>query len=306
MRTKLVSLPDAITQWVPDGSSVVLGACLEANLPFATTHELIRQQRRDLHMIAPISDLSTDLLIGAGCVSEVSGAWVGNVSGGLGHNYRRAVEQEIPQAITVHDHSNFSLGLALLAGAYGLPYIPTRTLLGSDLLRSNPEFQITENPFRAEEPIVRVPSLRPEVTILCVPRADEFGNAHHWGSSGIVQEAALAAKRVILLAEELVAPEVIHSDPSRVLVPGFRVTAVCHISAGCHPSPMVGYWQRDSEFFNDYHQRSRTSEGFAAWLEKWVLGIPDHEAYRAKLGARLEALRIRGQALSVPANYAME
>ena len=198
------------------------------------------------------------------------------------------------------------IGLALLAGAYGLPYIPTRTLLGSDLLRSNPEFQIAENPFRAEDPIVRVPPLNPEVTILCVPRADESGNAHHWGSSGIVQEAALAAKRVILLAEELVAPEVIRSDPSRVLVPSFRVTAVCHIPAGCHPSPMVGYWQRDSEFFNDYHQRSRTSEGFATWLEKWVLGIPDHEAYRAKLGARLEALRIRGQALSVPANYAME
>ena len=306
MQSKLVSLPTAISKWLPDGSSVVLGACLEANIPFAATHELIRQQRCDLHMIAPISDLSTDLLIGAGCVAEVSGAWVGNVSGGLGHNLRRAVEQGIPRTITVHDHSNYSLGLALLAGAYGLPYLPNRTLLGSDLLRSNPEFQEAENPFRAAEPIVRIPPLTPDVTILSVPRADEFGNAHHWGNSGVAQEAALASKRVLLLAEELVDTEVIHSDPSRVLVPGFRVTAVCHVPAGCHPSPMVGHWKRDSEFFNDYHRQSRTREGFAEWVQEWVLGVADHEQYCTKLRERLDTLRIRGQQLSAPANYAMD
>lgn len=303
---KLTGLAEAVGAIVGDGDSVVLGACLEANIPFAASYEIIRQGRRDLNIIAPISDASTDMLIGAGCVGQVTGAWVGNVSGGLGHNYRRAMEKGEPGPITVCDHSNFSLGMALMAGAYGMPYAPLRSLLGSDILRSNPTFKVTTNPLsETDEPVVLVPPLRPDVAVLAVPRADRFGNAHMWGSSGVAQEAALAASRVIVIADALVEPDVIRSDPSRVLFPGYRVNAVCHVPGGAHPSPMVGCWQRDNEFFNDYHRRSRTVEGFDAWLAEWVLDVADHEAYEAKLGERREALRIKGQALSVPANYAV-
>ncbi len=302
---KLVGLAAAVATHVGDGDSVVLGACLEANIPFAASYEIIRQGRRGLNIIAPISDASTDMMIGAGCVGQVTGAWVGSVSGGLGHNYRRAVEQGEPQPITIRDHSNFSLGMALMAGAYGMPYAPLRSLLGSDILKSNPAFKLTENPLSdAAEPVVLVPPLRPDVAVLAVQRADRFGNAHLWGNSGVTQEAALAAARVIVMADELVETEVIRSDPSRVLFPGYRVAAVCHVPGGVHPSPMVGRWRRDNAFFNDYHQQSRTAAGFAAWLDEWVLGPEDHPAYDAKLGAQREALRIKGQALAAPANYA--
>ncbi len=302
---KLTSPAAAIAQHVGDGDSVVLGACLEANIPFAAVHEIIRQQRRGLEIIAPISDAAGDMLIGAGCVRQVTGAWVGNVSGGLGHNYRRAVERGEPHAITVCDHSNFSLGMALMAGAYGMPYVPLRSLLGSDILKSNTAFKLAENPLsEAGEPVVLVPPLHPDVAVLAVQRADRFGNAHLWGSSGVTQEAALAAARVIVIADELVEPEVIRSDPSRVAFPGYRVSAVCHVPGGVHPSPMVGCWQRDNSFFTDYHQRSRTGKGFLAWLDEWVLDVANHEDYRAKLGDRWQALRIKGQALSAPANYA--
>ncbi len=304
MVDKLVPLGEAITAVVKAGDSVVIGACLEPNIPFAATYEIIRQGIAELNVIAPISDASTDMLIGAGCVAGVTGAWVGNVSGGLGHNYRRAAEHGVPNPVLVRDHSNFSLGMALLAGAHGLPYIPTRSILGSDILRSNPELRLARNPFSEHnEPVVLIPPLRPDVAIISVPRADRFGNAHHWGNAGLVQEAMLASERLILIADELVEPEVIASDPNRVLAPGFLTTAVCHVPAGQHPSPMTGMWQRDTGFFNDYHRCSRTREGFLDWLDEWVLGVSDHEAYLGKLGATLDHLRIREEAHAAPANF---
>lgn len=304
---KSTDLRTAVAELVRNGDTVLLGACLEGNIPFAATHELIRQQKRDLTMVAPISDGSTDMLIGAGCVGAIRGAWVGNVSGGLGHNYRRAAEKGIPYAIRIFDYSNFALASALLAGAYGFPYMPVRSILGSDIVQSNPEFKPATNPFAAEpEPVILVPALKPDVAILAVQRSDAAGNCHLWGSSGVTTEAAVAAERVIVIADEIVEPSVIASDPSRVPFPGWQVSAVCEVPGGCHPSPMAGRWNRDNVFFNDYHARSREIDGYKAWLKEWVQGLPDHAAYRAKLGAQFEALRIKGWEPSAPANYASE
>ena len=305
MTEKLMDLHAAIREHLRAGDKVVLGACLEPDIPFAATHEIIRQGIRDLSVIAPISDASTDMLIGAGCCGEVIGAWVGNVSGWLGHNYRRAYETAAPHKLRVQDHSNLSLGMALMAGAYGMPYAPLRSILGSDILRSNPGFRLAENPFtEAGEAIVLVPPLTPDLAILPVQRADRFGNNHHWGSRGLVLESALASEKVVLMADEIVEPEVIASDPSRVLVPDYLVTAVSHVPAGQHPAPMTGRWRRDNEFFNAYHRRSRTRQGLLDWLEEWVLDLPDHGAYREKLGADLDARRIGGLALAAETNFA--
>jgi len=247
------------------------------------------------------------MLIGAGCAGSITGAWVGNVSGGLGHNYRRAMEQGIPHPLKVNDFSNFSLAMALMAGAYGMPFVPVRSLLGSDITKSNPDHRTLQNPLSEEpDPVVLVKPLVPDVAVISVPRSDAFGNAHHWGSLGVTQEAGLAAKKVVLLAEEIVSPDVISSDPNRVLFPEFKVAAVVHEPAGTHPSPLTGCWKRDNAFFNEYHRRSREREGFLAWLDEWVLAFLDHAAYRARLSERLENLRIKGSALSAPANFASE
>ena len=310
MTDKLTPLNEAIGELVRDGDCVVLGAALESDIPFAAAYELIRQGKRGLTIIAPISDMGTDLLIGAGCVAAIRGAWVGNMMGGTGYNYRRACETAVPHGIKVHDYSNLSLAMALFAGASGLPYIPMRSLRGSDIAATNGEFLRGENPFaesgQGAEPVVLVPALIPDVAILSVQRADATGSCHHWGSRGVAQEAALAAKRVIILANEIVSSDIIRSDPSRVLLPGYKVAAVCHAPAGQHPAPMTGTWRRDNDFFADYLARSKTREGFLQWLDDWVLTLPDHAAYRAKLGQRLEDLRIKCQALAAPANYAGE
>jgi len=254
-------------------------------------------------MIAPISDISTDMLIGAGCVAEVTGAWVGNVSGGMGHNFRRAAESGLPNPIKVNDYSNFSLGMAFFAGAYGLPYVPVKSILGSDILKSNQKIKLAKDPFSGT-PVALVPALQPDVAFVVAQRADRDGNAHIWGSTGLTQEAALAAGKIILLADEIVAPEVIASDPSRVLIPGFMVDAVCHVPAACHPAPLIGHWRRDNAFFHDYHKRTRDPGDFTRWCDEWVRDLPDHAAYRAKLGGRLEDLRILGDAPAAAANYA--
>src|SRR5258708_19801723 len=131
--SKLTSMTGAIAQYVPDGSSVAIGLALEPLIPFAAGHEMIRQQRRNLTLIGPISDILFDQLIGAGCVEKVKAAWVGNVSEGLAHCYRRAVEQSIPRAIVVEEHSNFTIALAFLPASLAAPYIPPRSLLGTTI-----------------------------------------------------------------------------------------------------------------------------------------------------------------------------
>jgi glutaconate CoA-transferase subunit A len=259
-----------------------MGAGLEAMVPFAAGYELVRQKRRDLTLIAPISDMLFDVLIGAGCARSVVAAWVGNVSAGSGYNFRRAVEEGVPHAIEVTDHSNLTLALALQAAASGVPYLPTRSTLGTDLLARNPHLMEVLCPFTGQK-LVAVEALAPDAAILAVQRADEDGNAHVRGNLGVVREAARASRRVLLLAEEIVSRETIRSDPNRTLVPGFLVSAVIHLPRGCHPSPCEEYYGRDHQFFHAYHERSRTREEFLRWLEEWVLSVEDHDTYLLRL-----------------------
>ena len=303
MPEKLLSMSEAIERFVPDGASVALGCALEPLIPFAAGHELIRQRRRDLTLIGPISDILFDQLIGAGCVSRVVAAWVGNVSEGLGYSYRRAVEQGIPHAIIVEDHSNYSVSLALLAGALGVPYIPMVSLLGSDITRDHPTIRPALSPLDGS-PTLLVPALRPDVAILHVQRADAEGRAHAWGGMGICEEAALAARGVIYTAEEIVSPDVTLSDPNRVLAPGMKTLAVVHAPGGAHPSPVQGYYNRDHAYFAEYHQRTRTVDGFATWLEEQILSVPDRAAYLERLGdERWHALAAKERRLAAPVDY---
>ncbi len=292
MTGKVVTMAEAIRRHVPDGARVALGCAFEPAIPFAFAHELVRAKRRDLRLVGPISDVAFDILIGAGCVAEIEAAWVGNVSAGLAHCYRRAMEHGVPRRIVVRDHSNFSIGLSLLAGALGAPYIPTRSLLGTDLARANGTFREAESPFDGSKTLL-VPAIEPDVTVLAVQRSDEDGNAQLWGPWGVSQEAALAAKAVVVVADEIVDRSVVRSDPGRTIVPAFKVVAVVAQPGACHPSPLQDRYARDHVFFHEYHRATRTREGFEAWLREWVLDLPDHDAYLAKLGDRWEALRAR-------------
>jgi glutaconate CoA-transferase subunit A len=302
-KDKVVSMHDAMARFVPDGASLCLGTALEALIPFAAGHELIRQHRRDLTLVGPISDMLFDQLVAAGCVRRIQAAWVGNVSGGLGHNYRRAVERGIPHPLEVEDHSNLTMAAALQAGAMGAPYIPTRSLLGTGLLDSNPSFKQARDPFSGD-PVVLIPSLTPDVAILHVQRADAEGHAHCWGTLGITRQAALAAKRVIIVAEEIRSREIMLSDPGLVLAPALKVVAVVHEPFGAYPSPVQGCYRRGHDFFHRYHEESRTEEGTRAWLDRWVYGVADWTGFLEQLGPDAQrAVRITTPRLSEPLDY---
>src|SRR3989441_3485066 len=299
--SKLLTMRAAIAELVQDGANVALGLQLEQMIPFAAGHEIIRQKKLDLTLIGPISDILFDQLIGAGCVKEVIAAWVGNVMMGSAYNFRRAVEQD---GMKVFNLTNFSVALALQAGAMGVPFLPTRTALGSDITKGNHFFSPIFSPFAHKEPLWAVRALNPDVTIVHVQRSDRDGNAHCWGNFGVMLESVRAAKRVIVVAEEIVEPEVIASDPNRTVIPGFMVSAVVHCRYGAHPSPVQGYHNRDNAFFRQYHQQTKTKADSDAWLERWIYSVPDRRAYMNQLGAcRVEELAVKQHAYAAQTDY---
>jgi len=301
--SKLITMQQAIAEHVPSGSMVLMCAQLEQMIPFAAGHELIRQGRRDLTLVGPISDILFDQMIGAGCVSRVMAAWVGNVSAGVGYCFRRAVERNLPRPAQVVDYSNFTLALALHAGAMGVPFMPTYSTLGSDLLKKNGNLREFPSPVN-EEKLIAVRALRPDAAIIHAQRADQFGNTHLWGNLGVAVDGARASRKVIVIAEEIVAPEVIASDPNRTLIPGFLVTAVVHEPWGAHPSPVQGYYGRDHAFFTQYHEQSRKIEDFERWLQCWVTGVANRREYMNLLGAcRVEELSVKQHAYSASADF---
>jgi glutaconate CoA-transferase subunit A len=299
--SKVISLRQAIADLVPDGASVALCLQLEQMIPFAAGHEIIRQKKRGLKLIGPISDILFDQLIGAGCVEQVIAAWVGNAMMGSAYNFRRAVEED---SLKVFNMTNFSVALALQAGAMGVPFLPTRTALGSDITKGNHFFYPVISPFVPQETLWAVRALIPDVTIVHLQRCDEEGNAHCWGNFGIMIEAARAAKKVIVVAEEVVSHEVIASDPNRTVIPGFLVTAVVECPYGGHPSPVQGYYKRDDALFRQYHEQTKTRADNEAWLKRWVYEVADRKEYLNQLGAcRVEELNVKRHAYAAPADY---
>jgi glutaconate CoA-transferase subunit A len=298
--SKLLSLAEAINRFVFDGAEIALGTAQETLIPFAAGHELIRQRKQDLTLIGPISDILFDQLIGAGCVRKIRAAWVGNVITGSGYNFRRAVESG---QVQMEDHSNLTLAMALRAGAMGVPFMPARTALGSDLFKTNPSLKTITCPFTGD-PLTAVAAISPDVAIIHVQRADEYGNAHCWGNLGVTREACLASRRIIITAEEIVSPEVISSDPNRVITPGFRVSAVVETPWGGHPSPVPGYYNRDHQAFIDYREASQTPELFARWQAHWVDNIHHSGDYLHLLGeTRMTQLALKRHILSEVVDY---
>jgi glutaconate CoA-transferase subunit A len=311
--SKLVSMREAIAELIPDGASVAIGLQMEQMIPFAAGHEIIRQKKRGLTLIGPISDILFDQLIAAGCVERVIAAWVGNVMMGSAYNFRRAVEQG---GLRVVNMTNFTVALALQAAAMGVPFLPTRTALGSAVARDNDFFAEIDSPFRetqsgdssirpgGPDKLHAVRALTPDVAIVHLQRADREGNAHCWGNFGVMTEAVRAAKRVIVLAEKIVDAEVIASDPNRTAVPGFLVNAVVECRYGAHPSPVQGCYKRDDAFFRQYHEQTRGKANSEAWLQRWVHSLADRTAYMNQLGGcRVEDLSVKLHAYAAQTDF---
>jgi glutaconate CoA-transferase subunit A len=193
---------------------------------------------------------------------------------------RTAIEQG---KLEWEEYSHFGMITRLQAGASGLPFLPMKQTGATDLEQVNPNIQRIPDPFGGKDVIV-VSALNPDVAIVHVQRSDANGNAHLWGIIGEQKEAAFAAKRVILTAEEIVDESVIRSDPNRTMIPGIVVSAVCHVPFACHPSYAQGYYDRDNEFYLAWDKISQSAETTKQYLDEWVYGVKDRNEYWEKLG----------------------
>ncbi len=298
---KLTSMREAIATYVHDGDTVAIEG-FTACISFAAGHEIIRQGRRDLVLCRMTPDLIYDQMVAAGCARKLVFSYLGNPGVGSLHAIRRAVERGIPAPLELEEYSHFGMVGRYLAGAWGLPFFPLRSYLGSDLPRVNPHIRFVKSPYGGEE-IATVPPLRPDVAILHAQRADVHGNTQLWGLLGVQKEAAFAARHVIVVVEEIVDEEVIRADPNRTLIPGLIVDAVVCEPYGAHPSYVQGYYDRDNAFYLRWDEISRDEAGTWGWLEEWVYGLPDRKAYVEKMGAEVwERLR-PGEAWSGAVNY---
>jgi glutaconate CoA-transferase subunit A len=293
--SKLLSLSQAIEQYVQDGDTIYAAGFTHL-IPFAAGHEIIRQKRRDLVLARATPDLIYDQMVAAGCARKVIFSYMGNP--GVGS--LRVVRAEIEAGnLEWEEYSHFSMISRLQAGATGLPFMPMNPTAAGDLEHLNPNYRTVVDPYSGQEVVV-VPALNPDVAIVHVQRADADGNAHIWGIIGEQKEAAFAAEKVILTAEEIVDEAVIRSDPNRTLIPAFIVDAVCHVPYCAHPSYTQGYYDRDNDFYLEWDAISKSKDGVLAYLDEWVYGVKDRAEYIQKLGT--ERLKVASR-LSTPVDY---
>lgn len=301
---KIITMRDAIAGYVHDGDTIAVEG-FTAFICFSAAHEIIRQGRRDLTLCRMTPDLIYDQMVAAGCACKLVFSYLGNPGVGPLHCIRRAVEKSIPRPLEITEYSHFGMVSRYMAGAARLPFFPLRSYQGADLASVNPDIRFVESPY-GDGQVAVVPPLNPDVAIIHAQRADVNGNTQMWGLLGVQKEAAFAARRLVVVVEEIVDEAVIRSDPNRTVIPGLLVEAVVHQPRGAHPSYVQGYYDRDNQFYLEWDRISRKEEATRAWLDEWVYGVDDWAGYLARLEAREPDIWQRlapGEALSQPVNY---
>jgi glutaconate CoA-transferase, subunit A len=282
MVDKRLSMKKAIAEYVQNGQSIAIEG-FTAFICFAAGHEIIRQRRRNLTLIRMTPDVIYDQMVAAGVANKLVFSYLGNPGVGPLHCLRRAIEKGIPTPLEIEEYSHYGMVGRYLAGASRLPFFPLRSYLGSDLPVVNEHIRFVESPY-GDGKVAVVPPLNPDVAIIHAQRADAQGNTQIWGLLGVQKEVAFAARKVIVVVEEIMDESIIRADPNRTLIPGLVVDAVVHVPYGAHPSYVQGYYDRDNVYYLMWDELSRDPERVEAWLEEWVYGVPDHAAYLRKLG----------------------
>jgi len=280
--SKVMTMKEAIEQHVHDGDFLFIGGYI-CRTPFAAIHEIIRQGKKDLTITRSNAADDFDMLIGAGVVKRFISTFLSLGLYGLGRCFRRSLEKGIPHKIEIEEYTNLSLPMMLLAGAVGMPFVPVKDMVGSDLLNvrsfmGENKYKVIESPFSGT-PTLLVPALHPDVAIIHVQQADKEGNAQVWGIEGDCKVGASASKKVIVSCERMVSRELIGKDPSRTIVADINVAAVVEEPFGAHPGYTPGFYDVDFAYGSMYQQASNTVEGFEEFLQEWVFGVEDRTGY---------------------------
>jgi glutaconate CoA-transferase, subunit A len=291
---KIRSLAEVVGT-IPSGAHIALGGFSIARNPIVLVHELIRQQKVDLTISQGVAGLDTDLLVGAGLVKRLIMGGGSLDRFGPVHCVNRARETK---SLQCEDYTSLSICFRYLAGALGISYIPIKSLLGSEILErleagtGAGDVKRSKCPFTGEE-YVLLKALTPDVSFIHVQIADREGNCQINGPRWENEEQAKAGRRLIVVAEEIVATEYIQRFPERTVIPGHRVEAIIHQPFGGVPTAVFGCYDYDAEHLRTYVDHSRDPERFKDYLSKFVFGCRDHWEYLEKLGGlkRMEELQ---------------
>ncbi len=281
---KLFTAAEAVAAFVSDGDYIVYDFSSLTRGPQSLIREIIRQRKKDLWIGAEFTLHESPLLVGAGCASRIDVGFLG---------YGSYIGQAVCDGrVKAYEWTNGGIALRLLAGARGVPFLPTRDLLGTDNMKVSAA-KVLNDPYTGD-PVCVVPALNPDVALIHVHQADACGNARIFGTNLFALEASLASFRVILSAEEIVESDEFRKDPMRTTIPYFLVDAVVHAPFGAYPGAMPARYEIDLEHV-DRLNAIRTDGQMREYLEEYIDSVADHEEFLdRKVGAsRMKELRRR-------------
>jgi glutaconate CoA-transferase subunit A len=316
---KLMALDEAIKEYVKDGCHLSIGGFTLNRNPMAAVYEIIRQRKKGLHCYAHSNGTGIDELIGAGCVSKLDIAYGGNGKAApTCIRFRAAVQQG---KIQLEDYSNYHMSLRFHAGAMGLPFIVTRSGLGTDIVKrwgysremrsKDPKIpckklEIIDNPFEdwcGASKVVLLPAINPDVTIIHVQKADKFGTCRIEGLTFCDADQVKAAKNVIITCEEIVDTEELRKKPEYNQIPFIHVSAVVHVPFGAYPSACYNYYDYDPQYLNQVSKFAKDDTLYNDYLDRFVYGAKSHQGFLDMMGtdrlANLKADKKTGYAVDL-------
>ncbi len=283
MERKLID-PEAAVAGIADGDVLALGN----QKPMALLREIVRQGKKDLTVYVMMGDYDVDLLCGAGCVREIHGLFIVPQAG---PHFREGVQSG---AIRMVDEGEAPLHLSILAGSMNLPFLPLRGYQ-NDIVTIHPEWKTFRSPVSDEE-LLAIKALVPDVALLHMPRSDELGNVQ--GEDLFVYDRtmawwdkriAMAAKRTIVSVEEIIPTDQIRKHPERTVLPFYEVDAVAAAPRGAHPKGLPGSYEADAKHIGLYTEACQDRAAYRAYLEKYIHGPRDNQAYLALVDADRES-----------------
>ncbi len=287
---KLTSLESAAER-VRDGDLVAAGGCLFSRTPMALVHELLRQRRRRLIFARNLMCTEGEFLMVAGAVEKVVTAWM---SIGLPWGVSKIMREYVESGrVPLEEWSHLALGLRFHAAAMGVPFLPTLTMLGSDLIAVGGT-KTLECPYTGET-LAAVPALFPDVALLHVHRADRFGNCQIDGYPHMDADIARAAATVLVTAEEIIPDDEVRRHPDRTVIPGFVVDALVRVPFGSFPHECYGLYEADFDHFGEYTAAidARGARAVAEYLDRYVYGPATYADYLDLFGGERLARQAR-------------
>ena len=276
---KTMTEKEAIDKFVKDGDYIGFELYGTVRCPMSLTRELVRSGKKDFRIVGQgVHEL--DMLFAADMVKEIDFTYIGLEVYGISANMRRAVESGTVTKVV--EWSNAALTWRFKAASMGVPFIPTRSMLGTDTLKKS-SAKVVECPF-TQQKVALLPALIVDTGFIHVNRADIHGNCQIDGISGFAFEMSRACKNLIISTEEIVDTKEIREHPDRTIIPYYLVDAVVHAPYASWPGEMAGMYERDEPHYKMFVEKQKTKEGMDEYIREWIYDLPDHKALIDKVG----------------------